>query len=1056
MRRLVLAVAAAFGSLAAFAAEPADWENPLVNSRNREPMRAYSAPLASVADALAEGEPRSPYVRSLDGLWRCRWCGSPEQRPAGFEQVGFDDANWETIDVPSCVETRGFGSPTYVNVRYPYKMDPPRVDHSYDAVTSYRTRFSVPADWQGRRIFLRFEGVYSAYYVWVNGHKVGYAEDSCLPSEFDITDYLHFPNPSNPSDISNLLCVEVYRWCDGSYLEDQDFIRLSGIFRPVAIWSMPADGIWDFEVKTTPVGGYERWRLEVEVEGGDRTKTSLSLYDADKRKVADLRPASSPSAFTLSLAPHLWSAEDPYLYTLVMQSGTDIRSAKVGFREVRLEGSKILFNGRPVKFKGVNRHDTHPANGRTVTVADMRRDVELMKRFNVNTVRTSHYPNRREWYDLCDRYGLYVMAEANVESHGIDGDFKSPKCLGNLPEWKSSIVERNERNVIANRNHACVAMWSLGNESGPGEGFVAARDRIHELDANGRPVHYESDTRISDVDSKMYPSVEWLKRRGDFGDGRRTDCPDDPRRKDLYPGRSGASRVGKPFFLCEYAHAMGNALGCYGAYWDVFYGTDSLSGGCVWDWADQALWKDTDRVLPDGTRERYLAYGGDWDDSPNDGPFCANGVVGPFRQVSPKLVELGHVHRNLIVRSAADGFELENRHEFTRADAFDGTWALVEDGVVVRRGAFTVPPVPPRSRGALKIDYGAVRTEDCETFLDVSFRLKEDTLWAKAGFEVSRNQMPLGGVRAPTRVAEQVSPVALKETPETVEVVAGATRAVFSRTSGTLSRLTMGGRLILADRAGVVRGPRLTSVRAFTDNDRWRFGGPYLASGLAQAKHHVRSLTAARKGDAAEVTCVVSVDGARSCGFLHTATWTFRGDGTAELANRSEPYGELPQLVRLGLSWQLDGALTNMTWYGRGPLENMADRKEGSFLGRWRSTVAEQYVGYVRPQDCGGKCDVRYADFTDATGRGVRFESSEPFYLQALHFGWEDLHYARHMSGQGRMYAPLRPRAEVMLNLDCRQTGVGGLGVWPLPEYVFPNRTETWRLRLVPLAGADI
>ena len=1030
-------------------AEKPDWESPAVNSRNREPMRSHTVPLRSVEDALTADEPVSPFVKSLNGIWKCRWSGSPERRAIGFEAVDFDDSQWETIDVPSCVETRGFGSPAYVNVSYPYRCNPPFVDHSYDAVTSYRTTFSVPEAWKGRRVILRFDGVYSAYYVWVNGRKVGYAEDSCLPSEFDITDAIDIPAPGTKHQApgTNTLAVEVYRWCDGSYVEDQDFIRLSGIFRDVSVWSMPKDGIWDFSVKTVPVGGYEKWRLEVKVDGG---ADSLSLYDAAFAKVGDLARQPDPASFSLDLRARPWSAEDPCLYTLVVRKGEDIRSAKVGFREVKLSGSKILFNGKPVKFKGVNRHDTNPENGRSVTVADMRRDIELMKRFNINTVRTSHYPNRREWYDLCDRYGIYVMAEANVESHGIDSSFRSPDCLGNLPEWREAIVERNERNVIAQRNHACVTLWSLGNESGPGVNFAAARDRVKAVDPMARPVHYESDCCVSEIDSKMYPSVEWLIRRGEYGDGRRKDCPDDPRRFGLTVHRSGATGVGKPFFLCEYAHAMGNALGSFQEYWDAFYATDSLSGGCVWDWADQALWKTTDRVLPDGTRERYLAYGGDWDDQPNDGPFCANGVVGPFRKVSPKLVEVGHVHRNLIVRKTDAGLELENRFEFTWADAFAGTWELLEDGKPVARGEFAVPHLAPRSRCALEIPGVGPRTG--ETFLNVSFRLKRDELWAERGYEVARNQVALGGTFVPTP-AGRAGTVSVDAQPDRIEVMAGATRAVFAKSSGTLSSLVMDGCRILEDRAGVVRGPRLTSVRAFVDNDVRRYSKPYFESGLTQAKYHVRELKAEKADDAVRVRCVVSVDGAKACGFLHTAEWTFRGDGSAEVRNRSEPYGDLPQLTRLGLGWQLDGALTNMTWYGRGPYENYVDRKSGSLMGVWRSTVSEQYVDYVRPQDCGGKCDVRRVDFTDAAGRGVRFESAEPFYLQALHYGWEDLHFARHSPRQDRIYAPLRPRAEVMLNLDCRQTGLGGISPTPLAKYIFPNQTEEWSLRLLPLAG---
>ena len=418
-----------------------EWENLAVNSINRLPARTYSMPLADERAALTDAlEPETPYKKSLNGVWKISWAGNPELRVRDFWRTDFDDSDWFTIDVPSCVELRGFGSPGYTNVNYPHAKKWPKIldrgteKPDYNPVSSYRTTFTVPADWKGRDVILRFDGVYSAYYVWVNGQKVGYAEDSKLPSEFDVTAFLR--------DGENLLAVEVYRWCDGSYLEDQDMFRYSGIFRDVTLWARPKDGIWDFTVKTFADG-----RISVDCPGA-----SWKLYDADFKEVA------SPV-----MDVRLWSAEKPYLYTLVLKKGADIRMKRVGFKEQRIEGHTFLVNGKPVKFKGVNRHETNPENGRAITLDDMLADIRLMKKYNINTVRTSHYPNHHLWYDLCDRYGLYIVAEANVEGHepgyGKEG-------LGLFPEWDHSIVERNARHATFYRNNACVTMWSLGNETG--------------------------------------------------------------------------------------------------------------------------------------------------------------------------------------------------------------------------------------------------------------------------------------------------------------------------------------------------------------------------------------------------------------------------------------------------------------------------------------------------------------------------------------------------------------------------------------------------------------
>lgn len=1024
-----------------------DWENMSVNSRSRLPARTYSVPLQSEEDALSDKlDVDSPYRMSLNGTWKLSWAGDPKLRVKGFEAEDFDDSDWFTIPVPACVELHGFGSPGYVNWRYPHKLDWPRIrdrqsgKDDYNPVSSYRRKFTLPANWKERRVILRFDGVYSAYYVWVNGRKVGYAEDSKLPSEFDVTDFV--------KEGENTLAVEVYRWCDGSYLEDQDMTRYSGIFRDVTLWSMPKDGIWDFTVKTIPVDGYENWILELELENGD----SASLYDAQNKKVADLSKLSD-SRFQLHLKPHLWSAEKPYLYTLVVRKGVDIRMRRVGFKDQKIIGNAIYVNGRKIKFRGVNRHETSPVYGRSVTLDEMIRDIELMKRYNFDTVRTSHYPNHRLWYDLCDRYGLYVMAEANVEGHE---PMYGKHGLGRFNEWRHSIVERNERNVLFYRNHPSVVFWSLGNETGHGPCFTAAMAAVKEID-NTRIVQWEPWNNESDVDARMYRSIAWLEQRGRLGAGLPLLSEKELGEKIQLNDYKGNQSANKPFFMCEYAHAMGNALGNFEEYWQLFYKYDSLTGGCIWDWVDQAIWKETNRVDPStGKRERYLAFGGDFDEAPNDGPFNCNGLITAERKVTPKLIEAAHVQRYLSVDSS---FTLHNRYAFTQADEFSGDWELIVDGKSVKKGVFDVPAVKPLSSAKLPFAAEDFAGEG-ERFLNISFALKNDTLWAKKGWVVARNQIAISSEAVKNGFAAKPQDIKVEETSCEVAVVSGRTRVVFDRATGAVKSLTMNDRAILrAPAEGVLPGPVVTCQRAFVDNDVWLCGhqhmtpmyyGSFPASGLTQLRYHARPI----KIENGTVVVTTEITGSKSAGFTHEARWTFMEDGSLEMKNRLVPHGTMPiALPRLGLSMILDKSLENMRWYGRGPHENYVDRFTSAFFGLWDSTVSEQYVDYVRPQDNGFKSDVRWVEFRDQDGSGVRFSSDNPMFVQALHYQMEDIQFSRHRAEQARRRIPLVKRPEIYLNLDLRQLGLGGnsCGPKPLEKYIFPIKEENWTVRMDPV-----
>ena len=1043
-------VGSVWALLAGVAVAAPEWEDPAVNSINRLPARTYSMPLVDTNAALSDAlEPATPWKKLLNGDWKISWTGNPELRVKDFWKVDFDDSKWSIIDVPSCVEMRGFGSPGYTNWRYPYKdcSNPKNADFAkildrqsgkadYNPVSSYRTQFEVPSDWEGRKIVLRFDGVYSAYYVWVNGEKVGYAEDSKLPSEFDITALV---KPGK-----NLLAVEVYRWCDGSYFEDQDMFRFSGIFRDVSIWAMPKDGIWDFEVKTALSEDFKNAFISLSGIDGN---WSATLYDAGKKSVAALS-AAAPSAALSN--PELWSAETPYLYTLVIRKGDDIRMKRVGFKNQKIVGNTILVNGKMIKFKGVNRHEATAENGRAITLDMMIKDIELMKRYNINTVRTSHYPNDYRWYDLCDKYGLYLVGEANVEGHepsyGENG-------LGLFPEWKKTIVERNERHVVYYRNNVAITLWSLGNETGHGPDFRAAIAAVRALDPT-RPIHWERGNIDADVDSRMYPEVEWLIKRGEIGNLPRTSTGTMP---DGYKTSDAMQSAGKPFFLCEYAHAMGNAVGNFQEYWDVFYTYDSLTGGCIWDWVDQALWKYTGRIDPKtGKPERFLSYGGDYDEQPNDGPFCCNGVILPTREVSAKLVEIGHVFRNLIVRSAADGkLELENRYGFLAANAFDAEWELLANGKIVEKGTLEVPALAPLSRCEIAAPKFKTKfaKEGTEYLLNIKFKTRTATDLVPQGWVVAANQLKVAGNWAFDAVkgaADTKKGVKITQDEKSVTVKAGDTKAVFCRKTGTLAALEMKGKTILKDLApGLAAGPELTCMRALTDNDNWMRNDVF-NSGLTQLRHHPEPIVV----DGNTVKTVVKVTGSKSAGFTHETTWTFAVDGSITLDVKVTPFGTIWHLPRLGLSLALDKSLDTVVYYGRGPRENYIDRRTGSLLGIWASSVEDLWEEYTRPQDNGSRTDIRWVSFADTEGKGVKFAASEPLFVQAMPYDWEDLEFSRHRNGQLRYRAPLVPREQIHVNLDVRQMGLGGASCGPAPmeKYRFdPNAAVNWTLRLSPL-----
>jgi len=1022
-----------------------DWENPEVIGRNKEPAHCTLIPYATVGQARIDTRDASPYFLSLNGPWKFNWVKSPDERPRGFYKPQYDVSGWDEIEVPSNWQLKGYGTPIYSNVRYPFHKDPPRVMGSVpedwtkaklpNPVGSYRRTFSIPKSWAGREVFLHFEGVQSAMYVWVNGQEVGYSQGSMTPAEFRITQHLKRG--------VNTLAVEVYRWSDGSYLEDQDFWRLSGIYRDVFLFSTPKIHIRDFFVRTDLDGDYHNATLQVDAsirnwaaqDAGSHT-LEIALLDAGGRPVGDEPLMSAPVSgiaggdeakprLTGKVAsPQLWSCEAPNLYRLLLilkdadSKVIEVETCRIGFREIEIKDSRLWVNGLPVLLKGVNRHEHDPDRGRSVRLDTMLKDVELMKRFNVNTVRTSHYPNQPTWYDLCDEYGIFVIDEANVESHGMGYGTES---LGHDPVWEMAHVDREVSMVHRDKNHPSVIIWSMGNEAGPGRNFQACREAILAIDQT-RPIHYERDNAKADIDSVMYPSVEWL-------DG------------------AGRSESPKPFLMCEYAHAMGNAVGNLAEYWEAIEKHERLIGGCIWDWVDQGLRRRTS----DG--REYFAYGGDYGDKPNDGSFCINGMVFPDRSIPPKMWEMKHVYQYVDVAPvdlAAGKIRIKNKYCYTNLCQFEGCWTLSEDGAVIQVGELPKLDVPPQQSRDITLPIEQPKLKPgAEYFLRIGFHLAEDALWAEKGHEVAWRQlkMPYEVPTAPLMALDQMPDLKCEERGDRIIVVGRDFKVVFSKTTGTIASLTYGGRTVVRDVPGEINGPTLNVFRAPVNNDKYCAGG-WREAGLDGLDRSVRSVRIdASDLRAVRIETAVDARGKGECRFEHYTSWTVLGNGCINVANRIEPQAAPSVLPRVGVRMTLPARLKNYTWLGRGPHENYVDRKRSADVGLYRSTVAEQFVPYVDTQETGNKEDVRFAALTDEDDGGLLVVAGSTLCVTALHYTSQELVRAQHP-------VELPQCDDVVLCLDYAQNGLGGASCGPPPmaEYVLRPQPVTFSFSLRPYA----
>jgi beta-galactosidase len=1110
----VVVLLLSFRALAGAAQAP-DWENEHVLEINREPPRTSLVPFQDVASALSGERIASHFFLSLNGTWRFHWVPTPEQRPTNFFKPNFDDSDWDTIEVPSNWEMQGYGTPIYVSSGYPFKIEPPYVmeapkpDYTAykerDPVGSYRRTFELPQGRKDRRVFVHFAGVESAFYLWVNGEKVGYSQGSRNPAEFDITSYVRSG--------TNQLAVEVYRWSDASYLEDQDMWRMSGIFREVYLYSTADVRVRDLAVRTDLDTNYvdatlqlkpelaaysdrsiTRWTVRAQLydpEGHRVFETELS-HDAEpilnrnyKASVMEERvPQRGPAKFAWLEAPVpnpvKWTAETPSLYTLVLtlndEKGTIVEadSVKVGFRKIETSGGRLLLNGKPIRLRGVNRHEIDPTTGHALSLERMQQDIVLMKRANINAVRTCHYPDDERWYDLCDRYGIYVLDEANLETHGVRG------TLANDSQWHYAFVDRAVQLAERDKNHPSVIFWSLGNESGYGPNFAAMSGWLHTFDPT-RPVHYEgaqgspSDPATVDVISRFYPRVMQRYLEDDAPANTRwvrlvelaTNFPPLPSPLtppgDLHSSKPTADMRSegappppppdhRPVLTSEYAHAMGNAVGNLQDYWNEIYAHPRLLGGFIWEWCDQGLYKKS----PDS--QKFIAYGGDFGDVPNLGAFCLKGIVASDRTIPPKYWEVKKVYQPVSVESdKADAssvvLKITNRHHFLNLSDFEARWSITSDGLKLQSGVLPSLDIGPGESGLVKVPMAPIRKPGvgAEYWLRVSFHTKKDSAWATAGHEIAWQQLRIP-VKTPVTAALKtrgLPSLTLAQTDELVHVEGANFAAKFNRTAGTLTSLNYRGHELLLQSTDVLSGPVLQAFRAPTDNDR-AFGKwlarDWKSAGLDHLERHVDSFTASQLSSNLVHVSIVATSTCTNGSLVHEAIWTIRGDGSLDLENHFRLSGKLPPLPRIGLVMRLAPGLQQFRWYGRGPHENYCDRKDSTDVGIWSSKVDAQYVPYAKPQENGNKEDVRWATLTDTSGDGLLIVSEDgPMAISALHFTTADFANARHAF-------ELKPRPEVMLSLDAAQCGLGNSSCGPgvLEKYALTANHYQLHLRFAP------
>ncbi len=1034
--------------------EPRDWENPSVNQINREDPHATMISFPDMAGALEGIKADSPNRLSLDGTWKFNWVKSPDQRPFWFFKNDYDTREWKEIDVPSNWQMRGYDVPIYVNIPYPHKMDPPRIHHEWNPVGSCKRSFRVPSDWKEKEIFLHFGAVSSAFYIWINEDLVGYSEDSKLPAEFNITNFI------KPGE--NSISVEVYRWSDGSYLEDQDFWRLSGIQRSVFLHARPKSHIADFFATADLENKYTDGLLKLDVslrnvqKENANLKAGASLYDGTteiytESKDVTLTDGSGIVSFSRSFpSVRQWSAEKPNLYPLVITlkdaNGNVLESvsSKIGFRKVEIINSQVHINGVAVLFKGTNMHEHDDVNGHVVDEALILKDIRVMKSHNINAVRTSHYPQQELWYEMCDKYGLYLVDEANIESHGIG--YEKDVTIADKQEWEKAHMERMMGMVERDKNHPSVIFWSMGNEAGDGHNFLKGYKWIKERDAT-RPVQYEraehstnAPERHTDIWCPMYSGIEYIEAYA----------------KDQTQER--------PLIMCEYAHAMGNSTGNLQDYWDVIEKYPKLQGAFVWDWVDQGL------LATNEMGEKYWAYGGDYGEEgiPSDGNFCLNGLTWPDRTPKPGLKEVKKVYQYI-------GFEpvdlnsgmilIKNKYNFTELSEFLFEWDVVADGAVLQAGTINLPEFRPGTSSHVMIPYEKINPQPgTEYFLNIRAKrsdswnlVPEDHVYATAQFLLASKPKEM------TAKQTYISILQTKTADKKIEVAGPDMKVVFDIEKGQMESYNYKGKEFIK------KAPQPDFWRAPTDNDYGYGMDRRLGVWKKAGERAVVTKASVGHPDMGKVLITFSYDipdtsGQKIAGFV--SSYTISGNGDVVIKNQFNKFSELiPEIPRMGMQMQIPDEFSNLKWFGRGPYENYRDRKTASEVGMYESTVADQYTPYIRPQENGYKTDTRWLLLTNDEETGLLITGDPLICFSALNYIHDDFEspgklsqYRKDAKSANTHTDGIKPRELVNLNVDSGQMGVGGDDSWGAPihiKYRLQERRYEYSFRLQPVTKDD-
>jgi beta-galactosidase len=1006
---------------------PPEIENPELLGINKEPYHATLMPYANLQEALLAKRHSSSFCRSLNGLWKFNWVPRPEQRSADFYKSDFNVSEWKEIPVPSNWEVQGYGTPFYRNFGYTIKKDFPHVmsepEEKYTAfkernpVGNYRREFDVPADWIGRRNFITFDGVDCAFFLWVNGEKVGFSVNSRNAADFDLTKYLKTGK--------NMIAVEVYQYSSGTWLEDQDMWRLHGIFRNVTLWSAPQVHIRDFFVKTDLDKDYKDAMVEVSAKiknYDDKTAKSqtltATLYDKNGKEIAKgIATGSELNAKQEDVLnvkfqvpnPQKWTAETPNLYTIVLTSSAgEMVSSKVGFRKVEIKGRIFMVNGVPIKLKGVNRHEHWSDVGHAITEEQMIRDLKVIKQGNCNHVRTSHYSDDPRWYELCDEWGIWLTAEANCESHGYDGRFDEE------PTMKAAIIDRNVANVENFKNHPSIIIWSLGNEcGGAGSNFVAAMNTVKSIDQT-RFVHYErfgaGKNNPADLDGRMYGTAE--------------DFATMVRDKELT----------KPLYICEFVHAMFNSMGSLDEYSELFDNTPEILGGAIWEYQDQALWNKRNPDHP------ILAYGGGFGEYPNDHYFIHKGVVAWDRKtIKPHYPEMKKAFQWIdtkLIDPASGTISIKNKYQFISLRDFDASWSLTENGREIDKGTINFRPIKARSMGWANIPYKIEHPQaGAEYFVRVSYTQKIKTLWADKGFEVASMQFKLPVNTPPVVEIKKSHPLKLNQNTQSLTISGSGFSVGFDKKTGFMNRLIKNGtNLLTADGS-----PKLHLWRAAHRNDdnwaysQWeKFGVNTLQYTLVNFKVETIDNSSVR------IISTTKADGKEGFGIYHTASYLVKGDGSIKVDNQVQFVGLRINLARIGVRMLLDKRLDRMVYFGRGPIENYSDRKSGSDVGIYELGVNEQYE-YEKPMERGNHEEVRWAKLSGKDMPGLLVTSNEKLMqVSALPHTDEQMYPVEYK-------IDLPASSATVVCIATKSLGVGSNSCGPLPlekYHVFAEPTS--------------